>query len=477
MTLDTTLSKTVHRFQSDKIMFGRFKRLYFVGIGGAGMSGIAEILHNLGYQVSGSDGTPSEITDYLKSKGIRINDSHDAANVREVDVLVISSAISQDNPEVIEARRHSIPVIKRAEMLGELMRLKFSVGVAGTHGKTTTTSMIGRILQQANYNPTLIVGGVVAELGTGAALGSGDYLVAEADEYDKSFLSMFPSMAVVLNVEPDHLECYDGMEDLKNSFLTYINRVPFYGSAIVSADDPNIRSFKDRISRPYATFGFTPQADYRPVNIQMGAGRTTFSVYHREELLGEIILRVPGRHNVANALAAIATARELDVPFVSIADALRTFRGVGRRFEIIGETNGVMVVDDYAHHPTELRATLAAARDLYPDRRVIAIFQPHLFSRTKQFVNEFAEVLALADKCLLTDIYPARELPIPGITSDTIRQAAAAKGIGDFNYVGVKENAIEAVLKIAKPGDIILTIGAGSITHIKKTILDRLQGA
>jgi UDP-N-acetylmuramate--alanine ligase len=457
-------------------MFGRFKRLYFVGIGGAGMSGIAEILHNLGYQVSGSDGTPSEVTEYLQSKGVTIHNGHAATNLHDVDVLVISSAIGLDNPEVVEARRRGIPVIKRAEMLGELMRLKFSIGVAGTHGKTTTTSMIGRILQAAKLNPTLIVGGVVAELGTGAALGSGDYLVAEADEYDKSFLSMFPSMAVVLNVEPDHLECYNGVEDLVNSFLTYINRVPFYGSAIVSSDDANTRSFRERISRPYATFGFTPQADYHPVNIQMVAGRTTFAVYHRQDLLGEIILRVPGRHNVANALAAIATTRELDVPFEAISDALRTFRGVGRRFEIIGEAGGVLVVDDYAHHPTEIRATLSAARDLYPGRRVIAVFQPHLFSRTKQFVNEFAEVLALADRCFLTDIYPARELPLPGITSDTIRQAAAAKGIGTITYVGVKENAVDAVAKIAQPGDIVITIGAGSITYIKKTILERLQG-
>ncbi|PWB75336.1 UDP-N-acetylmuramate--L-alanine ligase [candidate division GN15 bacterium] len=457
-------------------MFGRFRKLHFVGIGGAGMSGIAEILHNLGFEVTGSDSTPSEITEYLASTGIRIQGAHVAENVAQSDVVVISSAISDTNPEVAEARRRGIPVIKRAEMLGEIMRLKFSIGVAGTHGKTTTTSMIGKILRQANLNPTLIVGGVVAELGTGAALGSGDYLVAEADEYDKSFLAMFPSMSVVLNVEPDHLECYNGMEDLLNSFLAYINRVPFYGSAIISAEDPNTQVFRPRISRPYATFGFSNDADYRAVNLTMEPNRSVFSVYRRQQLLGEIILRVPGRHNVANALAAIAATSELDVPFPAIADALRDFRGVGRRFEFIAEVNGVTIIDDYAHHPSEIKATLAAARVAYPGRRVIAVFQPHLFSRTKQFVNEFAQTLSAADLCILTDIYPARELPIPGVTSELIKAAAEKSGQGAFRYVGVKDNAVEAIAETAHPGDVVILIGAGSITYIKHVVAEKLRG-
>jgi len=457
-------------------MFGRFKKLHFVGIGGAGMSGIAEILHNLGFEVTGSDSTPSEITEYLASIGIRIHDAHVAENVSTSDVVVISSAINDRNPEVAEARRRGIPVIKRAEMLGEIMRLKFSIGVAGTHGKTTTTSMIGKILRQANLNPTLIVGGVVAELGTGAALGSGDYLVAEADEYDKSFLAMFPSMSVVLNVEPDHLECYDGMEDLLNSFLAYINRVPFYGSAIISADDPNTQSFRSRLSRPFATFGFSNDADYRAVNIVMEPTRSVFSVYRREQLLGEIILRVPGRHNIANSLAAIAACSELEVPFPAIADALREFRGVGRRFELIAEVNNIAIIDDYAHHPSEIKATLAAARVVYPGRRVIAVFQPHLFSRTQQFVNEFAQALSLADLCILTDIYPAREQPIPGVTSELIKAAGEAIGHGEFQYVGVKDNAVDAITKTARTGDVVILIGAGSITYIKHIVADRLRG-
>jgi len=457
-------------------MFGRFRKLHFVGIGGAGMSGIAEILHNLGFDVTGSDSTPSEITGYLASTGIRIYDAHVAENVVGRDVVVISSAISDTNAEVTEARKHGIPVIKRAEMLGEIMRLKYSIGVAGTHGKTTTTSMIGKILRQANLNPTLIVGGVVAELGTGAALGSGDYLVAEADEYDKSFLAMFPSMSVVLNVEPDHLECYNGIEDLLDSFLAYINRVPFYGSAIISADDPNSQAIRPRISRPFATFGFANDADYRAVNVVMEPTRSVFSVYRREQLLGEIILRVPGKHNVANALAAVAACSELEVPFPAIADALRDFRGVGRRFELIAEVNGISIIDDYAHHPSEIKATLAAARVVYPGRRVIAVFQPHLFSRTQQFVNEFAQSLSLADLCILTDIYPAREQPIPGVTSDLIRAAGEKTDRGKFRYVGVKDNAVAAITETARSGDVVILIGAGSITYIKHIMADRLRG-
>lgn len=437
------------------------------------MSGIAEILFNLGYQVRGSDSTPSEVTEYLQTLGISIASGHRSTNVEDADVLIISSAVGENNPEVVEARRRGIPVIKRAEMLGELMRLKFAVGIAGTHGKTTTTSMVGRILQHAKLNPTLIVGGIVAELGTGASLGSGDYMVAEVDEYDRSILAMFPSMAVVLNIEPDHLDCYDGMDDLIGAFLSYINRVPFFGSAIISADDINLRMLKPKITRPYRTFGFADDADYRAVAVRLESGRSLFSVYYQGELLGEIILNIPGRHNVANALAATAVANELQIPFETITEALRAFRGVGRRFEIIGEVNNIMVVDDYAHHPTELAATLATARGY--NRRLIVVFQPHLFSRTQYFVHEFAEVLARADKCILTDIYPAREEPIEGVTSLLIKKEAERLGKGDFNYVGVKDNAIEAIAQTARPGDMVLLVGAGSITHIKSLVMNRLK--
>jgi UDP-N-acetylmuramate--alanine ligase len=457
------------------MMFGRFKRLHFVGIGGAGMSGIAEILLNLGYAITGSDSTPSEVTEYLQTQGVDIQRGHVAENVANTDVVVISSAIDPDNPEVVEARRLGVPVIKRAEMLGELMRLKFSVGVAGTHGKTTTTSMIGRILQAADFQPTLVVGGIVAELGTGAALGKGDYLVAEADEYDRSIFAMFPSMAVVLNIEPDHLDCYEDVDDLRNAFLEYINRVPFYGMAVLSADDANIARLIPEVHRPYVTFGFTDDADYRAVDLRRENGRSLFSVFHREDHLGEIALQLPGQYNVANALAAIAAANELEVPFETVQKTLAEFKGVSRRFEVVGEANDVLVVDDYAHHPTELRAVLSAARESY-DRRLIAVFQPHLYSRTRDFVAEFAEVLALADYCILTDIYPAREEPIEGITSDLIRRVAEKNGATNFSYVGVKENALDEIERLVKPGDLVMTIGAGSITHIRQMILQRLTG-
>lgn len=454
-------------------MFGRFKKLHFVGIGGAGMSGIGEILHNLGYAISGSDSTPSEITEYLDRLGITIKSQHEAANVTDADVVVISSAVDDDNPEVMEAHRLGIPVIKRAEMLGELMRLKFSIGVAGTHGKTTTTSMIGRILQQADYKPTLVVGGVVSELGTGAALGSGDYLVAEADEYDRSIEAFFPSMAVVLNIEADHLDCYDDMDDLRGAFLDYINRVPFYGSAVISADDANLMRLKPDIHRPHVTFGLDAAADFRAVDIRTGKGDSHFSVYHREELLGEIRLQVPGMHNVTNALAAVAAAIEVEVPFDVIAESLAGFGGVGRRFEYVDKINDVTVIDDYAHHPTEIAATLATARE-QSDGRIIAVFQPHLYSRTQHFVEEFAKELAAADHCILTDIYPAREEPIEGVTSDLIRKAAKKQGADHFSYVGTKEHALDEIMKLVKPGDMVITIGAGSITHIRGMIIDRL---
>jgi UDP-N-acetylmuramate--alanine ligase len=455
-------------------MFGRFKRLHFVGIGGAGMSGIAEILHNLGYAITGSDSMPSEITEYLDSLGVGIHAGHASENLDDVDVVIISSAIDPSNPEVAEAKRRGIPVIKRAEMLGELMRLKFAVGIAGTHGKTTTTSMIGRILQAADLHPTLVVGGVVAELGTGAALGSGDFLVAEADEYDRSILSMFPSMAVVLNIEADHLDCYDDMDDLRASFLEYINRVPFYGAAVVSADDPNLALLIPSITRPLVTFGFSEDADYRAVDLEHTPEQTSFTVVHKGEPLGRISIQLPGRYNVANALAAVASARELDVPFDTIAECLDKFRGVTRRFEIVGEVNDIMVVDDYAHHPTELQAVISTAKETY-GRRLIVVFQPHLYSRTRDFVDQFARVLAQADHCILTAIYPAREEPIEGVTSDLIREAAERNGDNHFTYVGTKENALDEIDRIVRPGDLVMTIGAGSITHIRQSIMERLK--
>ena len=455
-------------------MFGNIKRLYFVGIGGAGMSGIAEILHNLDFEIAGSDSTPSEITTYLEELGLTIYEGHKGSNLGDSQVVVISSAVGEDNPEVIEARHRGLPVIKRAEMLGELMRLKFSIGIAGTHGKTTTTSMIGRILQQGNYQPTLIVGGIVAELGTGAALGAGDYLVAEADEYDKSFLAMYPSMAVVTNMEPDHLDCYADIDDLFQSYLSYMNRVPFYGTVIIPADDENIRPLKDKIARPYFTFGISLDSDYKATEISREPGRTTFNVSRKNELLGQIILHIPGQHNVLNALAAIAATTELGVSFTTVSDALLAFKGVARRFEIIGFEKEITVIDDYAHHPTEIEATINTAKECYSGK-VIVIYQPHLYSRTRDFMERFAETLSKADKTLMVDIYPAREEPIEGVTSKAVSDLAASKSIGDLEYVGPKEKAPSRAAEIAKPGDVVIVMGAGSITLIKHKVLEEIK--
>ena len=462
------------KFRLGKIMFGNIKRLYFVGIGGAGMSGIAEILHNLDFEIAGSDSTLSEITTYLEELGLKIYDGHKGSNLGDSQVVVISSAVGEDNPEVIEARRRGLPVIKRAEMLGELMRLKFSIGIAGTHGKTTTTSMIGRILQQGNYQPTLIVGGIVAELGTGAALGAGDYLVAEADEYDKSFLAMYPSMAVVTNMEPDHLDCYADADELFQSYLSYMNRVPFYGSVIIPSDDENIGPLINKIARPYSTFGISSDSDYQATEISREPGRTTFNVSRKKELLGQIILHVPGQHNVLNALAAIAATTELGVSFTTISDALLAFKGVARRFEIIGVEKEITVIDDYAHHPTEIEATINTAKECY-DGKVIVIYQPHLYSRTRDFMERFAETLSKADKTLMVDIYPAREEPIEGVTSKAVSDLAAGKNIGDLEYVGPKEKAPSRAAEIARPGDVVIVMGAGSITLIKHKVLEEIK--
>ena len=456
------------------MIFGKFKELHFVGIGGAGMSGIAEILHNLGYKITGSDIRKSEVTDHLEQLGIEVYQGHDGQNIGTTNVVVISSAVDTENPEVAEAKRLNIPIIKRAEMLGELMRLKYSIGVAGTHGKTTTTSMIGKIFTDASFDPTVIVGGIVAGKGSGASLGAGEYLVAEADEYDRSFLSMFPSMAVITNIEPDHLDCYDGMADLENCFLEYMNRTPFYGGVVFSADDVVLARLQDRIKRTSTTFGFSETADYRAFDFRLTEGGSVFTVQKNGENQGQIIMHVPGRYNAQNALAAVTAAMELDVPFEKIADSLLDFRGVTRRFEIKSTVDNIIVVDDYAHHPTEIIATLSAAKDSY-NRRVIAVFQPHLYSRTRQFYREFTEALNIADIVFLVDIYPAREEPIEGVTSEMISQYALQKGYDQVQYIGAKENAVEEVLKVAKSGDMVITVGAGSIYRINPEIVRGLE--
>ncbi|MCP4705070.1 MAG: UDP-N-acetylmuramate--L-alanine ligase [candidate division Zixibacteria bacterium] len=454
------------------MIFGKIKELFFVGIGGAGMSGIAEILFNLGFKVSGSDLYATDVTKRLESIGIPVFDQHAPDNIGSANAVVISSAVGDDNPEVFEAKRRGIAVIKRAEMLGELMRLKYSIGIAGTHGKTTVTSMIGQIMTHANLDPTLIVGGIVSGKGTGASLGNSEYLVAEADEYDRSFMAMYPSMAVITNIEPEHLDCYDGLEDLENCFVSYMNRVPFYGLVIYPVDDPITARLYPRITRASVGFGFDPEADYRAVDVELKEGGSKFKLFQRDKLLGDVILNVPGKHNISNALAAIASTMELEVPFDKVAEALNKFGGVERRFDIKGTVNDVLVVDDYAHHPTEIIATLETAKTF--NRRVIVIYQPHLFSRTERFYRDFTMALGLADIALLVDIYPAREKPIPGVTSEMIEKDAQEKGYDNIRYIGAKENCLEEIAQISKPGDMVITMGAGTITLMAPALLERL---
>jgi UDP-N-acetylmuramate--alanine ligase len=463
-------------FRRLRMIFSKYKNLHFVGIGGAGMSGMAKILHNLGYQVSGSDITPSEVTDHLESIGIEIYTGHSAQQVSGADLVVISSAVNESNPEVVEAINRGIPVIKRAEMLGELMRLKFSIGIAGSHGKTTTTAMLGRILMTAQLDPTVLIGGRAMESDSGGQLGTGDIMVAEADEFDRSFLKMFPTIAVVTNIEEDHLDIYEDLDDLLNSFAEYINRVPFYGSVVIPESDMNVSRIRDEIKRPIVTFGFDPHADIRAEDIELGEHGSRFTLIVRNEPKGTITLRVPGRFNIANSLAAIAAAIEIEVPLENIEEGLQQFRGVGRRFEVIGEAAGVTVVDDYAHHPSEVTATLAGIKEARKEvsGKIIAIFQPHLFSRTRDFYRQFAEALHHADEALVVDIYPARELPMPGITAAMIAEYAASIGYKNIRYIGLKENAIDEVAQIARSGDLVITMGAGDVFRINKKLLERL---
>ena len=459
------------------MIFSKYKKLHFVGIGGAGMSGMAKILHNLGYTISGSDNSPSEVTEHLESLGITIFSGHSAQQVAGVDLIVISSAVTLENPEVVEALERGLPVIKRAEMLGELMRLKFSIGIAGSHGKTTTTAMLGKILTIAKLDPTVLVGGRAVELDSGGQLGQGEIMVAEADEYDRSFLKMYPSIAVVTNIEEDHLDIYDGLDDLLDAFTEYVNRVPFYGSVVIPAGDNNVLRIKDAIKRPIITFGLESTADIRADEIVFTDNGSRYTLVVRNEIAGHITLNIPGRHNIANSLAAIAAALEINTPMEAIEEGLRQFRGVGRRFEIIGSARGITVIDDYAHHPSEVAATLTGINESAVQRtgKTIAIFQPHLFSRTRDFYKQFAEALHKADQALVVDIYPAREKPVPGITSEMIVDYAQSIGYKNVRYVGLKENAINEAIALAHEGDIIITMGAGDVFRINDKILKALK--
>lgn len=455
----------------------KVKSLHFVGIGGAGMSGIAEILNATGFQITGSDMADSETIDHLRTLGIRIAIGHDASHVAGADVVVISSAVTGENPEVRAAHEKGIPVIRRAEMLGELMRLKFSIGIAGTHGKTTTTSMIGHILHHAGMDPTVIVGGRLISIDANAQLGQSEYLVAEADEYDHSFLSLHPTIAIATNLEEDHLDCYRDLADLQDNFVEFFARVPFYGTVFTNTDSPALRQIAARIRRRHRTFGFGVDADVRGDMLTLAPRAGAFDLWSGGRKLARLEVNLPGRHNAENALAATAVALELDIPIATIAEAVRSFTGVGRRFEVLGETSGITVVDDYAHHPTELNAALTAGkRWLDGAGRLIAIFQPHLYSRTRDFHSAFARALSAADGVVLAPIYPAREQPMPGVTSSLIGDGIPKGSVALGSHVAERlDDVIDLALAMARPGDLIMTIGAGSVYRCGPQILARLK--
>ncbi len=451
--------------------FGHVRHLHFVGIGGVGMCGLAELLHAEGFTVSGCDLAASETTARLESLGIAVHLGHAPGHLDGVHVLVTSSAVMGENAEVEAARGLGIPVIRRAEMLGEISRLKWGIAVAGTHGKTTTTSLTGVVLTKADLDPTVIVGGRMHFLGAHARLGRSDYLVCEADEFDRSFLTLFPVLAVLTTVEAEHLDTYGSLDAMEEAFALFVNRVPFYGAAIACVDDPGVRRLLPRFRRRTVTYGFAEDADVRGRDVRLTPTRSTCRVVVGGAEAGELILPLPGRHMLANALGATAAALEVGVPFASIAAAVGAFSGVARRFERKGTRGGITLVDDYAHHPTEVAATLQAARQSFPGARVVAVFQPHLFSRTRAFAPEFGAALMGADAVIVLPIYPAREQPIPGVTHELVADAARRSGHGQARTAASFGEALTILDSLLRPGDVLLTLGAGNVVQLGETWL------
>ncbi len=452
------------------------KHIHFVGIGGIGMSGIAEVLLNLGYQVSGSDLRETAITRRLKAMGGTINQGHQAEWIAGANVVVTSTAVKTDNPEVTAAHEQHIPVIPRAEMLAELMRLKkFGIAIAGSHGKTSTTSMVGWLLGQAGLDPTVIIGGTVNAFGTNAKLGEGEFLVAEADESDGSFMKLSPVVEVVTNIDLEHLEFYKDINEIKETFLQFISKIPFYGAAIICIDDPNIAEIFQFIDKRVITYGMTAQAEVHAREIKTEGLESSFDVYRNDELLGRVTITQPGLHYVYNSLAAVCVGLELDISFPVIAEALAGFSGVHRRVEVKGEKQGVMVVDDYGHHPTEVKATLSAMRGAWPKRRLIVLFQPHRYSRTQGLFKEFCTAFHEADVLVMTDIYAASEDPIEGVSGETLLQATRQHGQRQTHFVAQVDDLASEVVPLLKRGDVVLTLGAGNILRAGEAILEKLD--
>ena len=453
---------------------GKIKHIHFVGIGGIGMSGIAEVLLNLGYQVSGSDLKETEVTRRLQNLGCEIFYGHRKENVKEADVVVVSSAVRKQNPEVEVAEERLIPVIPRAEMLAELMRMKIGIAVAGTHGKTTTTSLISTVLAAGGLDPTVVIGGRLNSIGSNAKLGQGEFLVAEADESDGSFIKLMPTIAVVTNIDPEHLDYYQGIEEIKETFLSFINKIPFFGVAVLCLDHPNIQSLIPKLKKRFTTYGLTTQADYQAKEITFEGLFTAFDVLHHRKEIGRLRLQMPGLHNVYNALATVATAFELDIPFQVVQETLRDFSGVQRRFQIKGEKKGILVVDDYGHHPVEIMATLRAARTGW-QRRTVAVFQPHRYTRTQALFHEFLTAFYDAEVLLLTDIYPAGEDRIEGVEARRLSEGIREYGHKNVTYLPDKKQIVDHLLEIIKPGDLVITLGAGDIWQVSEELVKRLD--
>ena len=456
-------------------MLQKKHRVHFVGIGGIGMSGIAEVLLNLGYVVTGSDLHETEGTQRLRSLGAQVFVGHQEENLAvNPSVVVISTAVRYSNPEVLEARRRQIPVIPRAEMLAELMRMKYGVAVAGTHGKTTTTSMIAAVLSAAGLDPTMVIGGRVRMLGTNAKMGQGELLVAEADESDGSFLFLSPTIAVVTNIDREHMDFYQTMERLNESFLQFINKVPFYGLAVLCLDNAQVRALLPKVRKRFATYGLSPEADFSGQDLAIKATGVELSVLHRSKPLGKLRLQLLGRHSATNALAAVAVAHELEIPFAHIEEALEEFSGIHRRFEIKGEPKGIMVIDDYGHHPAEIRATLGAIRESWK-RRLTVIFQPHRYSRTRDLFDEFLTAFEGADRLILTEIYPAGEDAIPGVNGEALYQAIKRQGHLDVEFMPDKNQIAKQLAGKLESGDVALTLGAGDIYKVGEALVEALR--
>jgi UDP-N-acetylmuramate--alanine ligase len=440
------------------------------------MSGIAEVLITLGYAVSGSDLKRSAATDRLASLGARIFEGHRTEHVSDAHVVVTSTAVRADNPEVVEARRRGVPVIPRAEMLAELMRLKYGVAVAGSHGKTTTTSMVALVLDRGGFDPTVVVGGRLGVLGSGARLGRGDFMVVEADESDRSFLKLSPTVAVVTNIDREHLDTYRDLADVQDAFVGFMNKVPFYGAVVLCLDDPPVQDVLRRVERRLITYGLSPQAEVSARDVQMSPGGSVYVAVQKGTELGRIEVRIPGTHNVLNSLAAVAVGVDLGVPFESIHAGLSSFTGVDRRFQVKGEAGGVLVVDDYGHHPTEIQATLEALRHRAGGRRTVVLFQPHRFTRTQHLWDEFCRAFNQADVLLLADIYPASEEPIAGISAEALAQAIATRGHRQVFHAGDLKAAAERLCEAVREGDVVLTLGAGSVWTAGEELLRRRSG-